>query len=88
MRRVQEDVEKIGITAGASAVFRRTVPGTPNYSGVRSVRLSWDNFFKSDRVPPVIAEVVDVLNLCPWGGQDVGKMDLALKDDLARFVIR
>ena len=86
--RVHEDVEEIGVATSAAAVFRRATPGTANYAGVLGIRLSRHGFFERDSVPPVIAEVVDILNLSPQRGQNFGKTDLALKDDLARLVIR
>lgn len=38
-------------------------------------------------MPPVISEVVDVVNLRPWGRQDFGKMDLAFCNDVTRLII-
>ena len=84
---VGEDFEQIGVPGCAAAILRRAASGSVKQARVLDFRRDWSDLLQFDCVLPIISEVVDVANLGAGSGQDLGKMDLAFHDDIARLIV-
>lgn len=64
MRRIEQDLEQIGVSAATATILGRTTSRTINYARISSAQFSREGAFQTDIMLPIIAEVVDVKDLC------------------------
>lgn len=66
---IENNIQKIQISEGASAILRRTIPFPCYACGIFNIFLPGKDFFQEDVMFPVITEIIDINSFFIFGSE-------------------